>query len=238
MIKTPHIEADEGDFAKTVLMPGDPLRAKYIAEKYLVDYKLINNIRNMFGYTGYYKGKKITVMSSGMGIPSMGIYSYELYKFFKVENIIRIGSAGTSNADMNLLDVILSDKVYSETNFAYSYDDQNCHLIESSKNVNEIILKKAKELNIKINYGDTLCSECFDAYAPESKIMMRLPIKPLGVEMEAFALFYIAKKLNKNASCLLTVSDSIVKKEEISAMDRQKSFDDMIVLALESGILL
>ena len=239
MIETPHIKANKDDFAKTILMPGDPLRAKFIAETYLKDYKLITSIRGILGYTGLYKGKKITVMASGMGMPSMGIYCYELYKFFDVENIIRIGSAGTFNSDMNVLDVVLVDNSYTEGNFAYNFDDNKCNLINSNEDINNIIKDKAKELNIDLKFGNSFCGECFDAYIT-SKIVDRIPkeLNIIAVEMEAFALFYTAKRLNKKASCLLTISDSLVKKQEISSLERQQSLTKMIELALESGVSL
>lgn len=238
MIETPHIKANIEDFAKTVLMPGDPLRAKFIAETYLKDYKLINNVRGMLGYTGFYKDKKITVMASGMGMPSMGIYCYELYKFFNVENIIRIGSAGTFDENLNVLDVVLVDNSYTEGNFAYNYNNNKCNLIEASNQLNEIIEQKAKEVDIKIIKGNAVCGECFDAYVPESKFIERIPknLNIKAIEMEAFALFYTAKQLNKQASCLLTISDSLVKKQTISTEARQLSLTKMIELALESGI--
>ena len=240
MIETPHIKANKDDVAKTVLMPGDPLRAKFIAETYLDNYKLINSVRGILGYTGYYKNIKITVMASGMGMPSMGIYCYELYKFFDVENIIRIGSCGTFDPSINVLDVILVDKSYTEGNFSYNYNNSKCNLINSNENINNIIINKSKELKIDIKFGNSFCSECFDAYVPESKIISRIPdeLNIIAVEMEAFALFYTATQLNKKASCILTVSDSIVKKQEISSLERQESLTKMIVLALESGILL
>lgn len=238
MIETPHINANIEDFAKTVLMPGDPLRAKFIAETYLDNYKLINSVRGMLAYTGLYKGKKITVMASGMGMPSMGIYCYELYKFCNVENIIRIGSAGTFDINMNVLDVVLVDNSYTEGNFAYNYNNNKCNLIESSNKINNVIKEKAKELKIEIKVGNSVCGECFDAYIPESKFIERIPkeLNVKAIEMEAFALLYTAKQLNKQASCLLTISDSLVKKETISAEDRQLSLTKMIELALESGI--
>lgn len=238
MIETPHIKAKKEDIAKTVLMPGDPLRAKFIAETYLENYKLVNSVRGMLTYTGYYKDKKITIMGSGMGMPSMGIYCYELYKFFDVENIIRIGSAGTSNIKMNILDIVLVDNCYTEGNFANNYNNQKCYLSSSNSYINNVIENKARELKIEIKKGNTLCAECFDMYTVDNKIVDRVPIELdiIAAEMEAFALFYTANELNKKASCLLTIADSLVKKEQISSEDRQKSLTKMIELALESGI--
>ena len=173
-------------------MPGDPLRAKFIAQTYLKDYKLVNSVRNMLAYTGFYKGKKITVFSSGMGMASMGIYCYELYKFFDVKYIIRIGSCGSTDKDVKLLDTILSTSSYTETNFSYTYSSVNVNEVNSSEYLNNIIINKNK--NIK--RGKTVCSMVFDAYIDnQDEYNKRLPQDVLAVEMEAFALFYIAKLL-------------------------------------------
>lgn len=238
---TPHNEAKLGDIANVVLMPGDPLRAKYIADNFLENFTLINAVRNMFGYTGTYKGKKITVFASGMGMPSMGIYSYELYKFYGVETIIRIGSCGAYHEDLNLLDTILVDNTYTEGNYAYELNEEDCHLMQSSTQVNNVIENTAKELNIPYIKGNTLCSDCFDYYVKDvNSLIARFPkeLNIIGAEMEAFALFYNAKLLGKQASCLLSVVDSHYKNQEISATDRQTSLNSMIKLALESAIKL
>ena len=236
---TPHNEANFDDIAKIVLMPGDPLRAKYIADNFLEDAKLINTVRNMFGYTGFYKGKKITVFASGMGMPSMGIYCYELYKIYNVETIIRIGSCGAYSEDLNLLDVILVDNSYTEGNYAYELTEEECHLISSSSEINSVIESTAKSLQIPYIKGNTLCSDCFDYYVKDVDCLIaRFPkdLNIIGAEMEAFALFYTAKYLGKKASCLLSVVDSHYKHQEISAQDRQTSLNSMIKLALESAI--
>lgn len=240
MIETPHIKANKNDIANIVLMPGDPLRAKFIAETYLENYKLVNSVRGMLAYTGYYKDKKITVMGSGMGMPSMGIYCYELYNFFDVESIIRIGSAGTSNIKMNVLDIVLVDDCYTEGNFANNFNNQKCYLSSSNSYINNIIENKATELKIEIKKGNTLCAECFDMYTVDNQIVDRVPaeLDIIAAEMEAFALFYTANHLNKKASCLLTIADSIVKNEQISSEDREKSLIKMIELALESMVAL
>ena len=238
---TPHNEAKLGDIANVVLMPGDPLRAKYIADNFLENVTLINTVRNMCGYTGTYKGKKITVFASGMGMPSMGIYSYELYKFYGVETIIRIGSCGAYNEDLNLFDTILVDNTYTEGNYAYELNEEDCHLMQSSTRINNIIENTAKELNIPYIKGNTLCSDCFDYYVKDvNSLIARFPkeLNIIGAEMEAFALFYNAKLLGKQASCLLSVVDSHYKNQEISATDRQTSLNSMIKLALESAIKL
>mgnify|MGYP000175381155 FL=1 len=225
--------------AKTVLMPGDPLRAKYIAENFLENARLVNTVRNMLAYTGTYKGKEITVFSHGMGMASMGIYCYELYKFYDVENIIRIGSCGAYSEDLNIFDTILVDKSYTEGNFAYEWNEKDCHLIESSEFLNEIIESTAKEINIPYIKGNTLCSDCFDGYLESiPNLIKRFPkeLNIIGAEMEAFALFYMAHYLGRQASCLLTVVDSHYKKQEISSEEREKSLNNMITLALESAI--
>ena len=230
---TPHNEAQLGSIAKTVLMPGDPLRAKYIAEKYLTDIKLVNKVRNMYAYTGKYKDKQLTVMASGMGMPSIGIYSYELYKFYNVENIIRIGSSGSYTKDINLFDLVLVSDTYSLSSYAkvQGYDSDN---IKSSEVLNNKIIETANRLNQKINLGRVHCTDVFyddvdikDLY--ENK-------KCLCTEMESFALFYNAYKLNKNAACILTISDSLVTNEKATPDERQNAFDEMIILALETAI--
>lgn len=234
-----HCNAKKEDIAKTVLMPGDPLRAKYIAENFLENARLVNTVRNMLAYTGTYKGKEITVFSHGMGMASMGIYCYELYKFYDVENIIRIGSCGAYSEDLNIFDTILVDKSYTEGNFAYEWNEKDCHLIESSEFLNEIIESTAKEINIPYIKGNTLCSDCFDGYLESiPNLIKRFPkeLNIIGAEMEAFALFYMAHYLGRQASCLLTVVDSHYKKQEISSEEREKSLNTMITLALESAI--
>ena len=235
---TPHNEAKKEDIAKIVLMPGDPLRAKYIAETFLKDVKLVNSVRNMFGYTGTYKGKEITVFASGMGMPSMGIYSYELYKFYGVDTIIRIGSCGAYTEELNLLDTILVDNSYTEGNYAFELTGEEKHIDFSNVEVNSIIENTAKELNIPYIKGNTLCTDCFDYYVKDvNELIKRFPsdLNIIGAEMEAFALFYNAHYLEKKASCLLSVVDSHYKHEEISAEERQTSLNSMIKLALESA---
>lgn len=234
---TPHISSKKEDIAKTVLCPGDPLRAKYIAENFLENPRLVNSVRNILAYTGTYKGKEITVFASGMGMPSMGIYCYELYKFYDVETIIRIGSCGAYNETLNLMDTVLVKQSYTEGNFAKALNNKDCHLIEADANLNDKIKQTAQKLNINCIEGNALCSECFDYYIEDINVLLnRLPadLKISACEMEAFALFYTAKYLNKKAACLLTVVDSHYKKQEISAEAREKSLNDMIVLALET----
>ena len=236
-----HNEAKPGEIAKTVVMPGDPLRAKYIAENFLEDYKLVNTVRNMYAYTGKYKGKEITVMAHGMGMPSVGIYAMELYKFYGVENIIRIGTCGAYSEDLHLLDVILVDKSYTEGNFAYSLTGNECHLIESSQDLTNKIEETARETNINYVKGNIACTESFDPYLDDKlNVYKRVPkeLNILGAEMESFALFFIAKMYNKKASCILTVVDSLTNEENVSSEDRQKSLNNMITLALETSLKL
>lgn len=240
-MSTPHNEANLGDIAKTVIMPGDPLRAKYIAENFLDNYKLVNSVRGMYAFTGNYKGKEITVMASGMGMPSMGIYSYELYKFYGVENIIRIGSCGAYRPDLKLFDIVLSENVFSEGNFALTLNNENCHIVSSNKDLNDVIKSTANQTNINILSGNTVCTDCFDVYMTDvNQFLARIPenFNPAAAEMEAFALFYVAKVLNKKAACLMSVVDSKYIKEIATPEERQTGLNNMIKLALESAILL
>ena len=235
---TAHIESKLEDIAPIVLMPGDPLRAKYIAEKFLEDAKLVNSVRNMFGYTGTYKGKRVTVFASGMGIPSIGIYSYELYNFYNVEKIIRIGTCGTFSENIKLLDVILSTGAYCKSHFDELLDGIDIDFIQSSDEINRSIMNTAKVKGINLNVGKTITSDVFDLYCDsKAKFRDNFPdMNFLGIEMEAFGLFYIAKKLEKEASCLMTVVDSLYDKRSLSSEEREKSLDEMIILALESII--
>lgn len=240
---TPHNEANLGDIAKTVIMPGDPLRAKYIAENFLDNAKLVNQVRNMYAYTGTYKGKEVTIMASGMGMPSMGIYSYELYKFYNVENIIRIGSCGAYDPDLKLFDIVLSKSSFSEGNLALTFNNEDCHIAESNEELNKKIIDTAKETNISLVQGNTTCMDFFDLYATDiQKFFARVPkdFNPICAEMEAFALFYVAKVLNKKASCLMSVVD-IVNNDgnalsSITAKERQNGLNKMIKLALDSSL--
>ena len=236
---TPHNEAKKEDIAKKVIMPGDPLRAKYIAEKYLDDYKLVNEVRGMYAYTGFYKGERVTVMASGMGMPSMGIYSYELYKIYDVDEIIRIGSCGANLKEEKLFDIILSTEVYSESNFAYTLNNDDCHLVKADESLNSKILRTASEKGIELFTGTTACTDCFDFYMTDVKqFFSRIPkgIKPISSEMEAFALFYTAKLLGKKAACLMSVVDSKFIEEVATSEQREKGLNKMIELALDSII--
>lgn len=238
-MSTPHNEAKLGEIAKTVIMPGDPLRAKYIAENFLDDYKLVNSVRGINTYTGTYKGKEITVMASGMGMPSMGIYSYELYKFYDVENIIRIGSCGSYKPELKLFDIILAQNTFSESSFALTLNNDDCHIVSSSNILNNTIIETAKENNIDVFVGNTVCTDCFDVYMTDvDKFLARVPenFNPISAEMEAFALFYVAKLLNKKSACLMSVVDSKYIKDIATPEERQTGLNNMIKLALDSSL--
>ena len=238
-MSTPHNEANVGDIAKTVIMPGDPLRAKYIAENFMDNYKLVNSVRGMYAYTGTYKGKEITIMAHGMGMPSVGIYTYELFKFYDVENIIRIGSCGGYKPELKLFDIILTENVFSESNYALTLNNDNCHITSSSNELNSIIEKVAKESDIKLVTGNTVCTDCFDVYMTDvNQFLARIPsdFNPVAAEMEAFALFYNAQLLNKKASCLMSVVDSKYIKDIATPEERQTGLNNMIKLALDSAI--
>ena len=236
-----HINAKQGEIAKTVLMPGDPLRAKLAAETFLSEYKEVTNVRGILGYTGKYKGKDITIMASGMGIPSMGIYSYELYKFYGVENIIRIGSMGATEKELKLRDIVLVSSSYSESNFSLNLTGEKNNLSYPDKNINDIILETAKDIEINVKESEIATTECFDIYTKNPKLYFeRIPedIKVLGCEMESFALFETAKFLNRKAACLLTVVDVNYSDERLTSEQREKDLETMIKLALESAIKL
>ncbi len=229
---TPHIEALDGDIAEVVIMPGDPKRAKYIADNYLTDAKCINEVRGMLGFTGFYKGKRVTVMASGMGMPSMGIYSYELYKFYNVKKIIRVGSCGSYDEKLDIYSLILASEAYSDTAFAKIQNGDVSDVMKPSMKLNEEIIAKAKEMNFDLTVGRIYSSDVF--YSDTSYLDRKKQSQALAVEMESFALFHIAKVLNREAACLLTVSDSFVSKKETTSQERETSFDKMIELALEA----
>lgn len=231
-MNTAHINAPEGAIAKTVLMPGDPLRAKYIADTFLKDVVQINAVRNMFGYTGTYNGRKITVMGSGMGMPSIGIYSYELFKFFGVEQIIRIGSCGAYSPELNLYDTILADSAYSESSYALVQGGEEKHVLPASAELNQKLTDIAKDINIELHKGIIHSSDVFYRESFDWKAFYEKE-KCVAVEMESFALFHNANVLGKKAACLLTVSDSFVTQEQTTAAERQTAFTNMMKIALE-----
>lgn len=236
-MSTVHIEAKKDDIAKTVLMPGDPKRAEYIAKNYLKKAKIVNLVRGITAYTGYYKDKLITVFPSGMGNPSIGIYSYELFKFYDVDNIIRIGSCGAYSEGLKLRDLILVNNSISESTYALVQSKYKYNKIPSSTTLNSIIEKTAIENKVNVIRGDVYCSDVF--YEEENNyIDKRNKYGVLGVEMETFALFNNASVLKKRASCLLTVSDSFCYTEKLTSEQREKSLEQMITLALDSCLKL
>lgn len=234
---TPHIEAEKGQIAKTVIASGDPLRAKFIAEKYLKDAKLVNKIRGMFIYTGFYNGIEISVMGHGMGMASAGIYFFELFKFYDVDRIIRIGTCGTSNTNINLLDTILVSETYTESNYAFMFSKEHVNLERPSKILNEKLLTTAKDKNIKLIEGTVMTCDVFDPYVDWQAINNRIPkdLNVIATEMESFALFHIARILNKESACILTVVDSKCRSDLISSEDREKSLTNMIEIALNTN---
>jgi len=234
-MKTPHIELDDLSLiAKTVLMPGDPLRAKWIAETFLDKVVCINTVRNMLGYTGYYNKKKVTVMGSGMGMPSIGIYSYELYTNYGVENIIRIGSAGSYVDNLNLYDVVLVDYAYSESTYAKVMGVTGSKKIRANVSLNNKIEKACTKLDKQITRGTIHSSDNFYYAKPNDFNVLVEKQGCLCVEMESFALFANAKALGKKAACLLTISDSLVKGTATTSEERQTAFKDMVLLALNA----
>lgn len=237
MIPTAHIELDDAaKIAKTVIMPGDPLRAKYIADTFLTDVTQFNGVRGMLGYTGNYKGKKISVMGSGMGMPSIGIYSYELFDFYDVDNIIRVGSAGAYTDELNLYDVVLATEAYSESTFAEIVLGEKINKLASTKSVNEKLLASAKELNIDVVEGTIHSSDVFYRKNYDDYKQIYKDHNAICVEMESFALFANAKATGKNAACVITISDNLVTHEATSSDERQTAFTKMMELALNADL--
>lgn len=226
---TPHIEAKKEDIASIVIMSGDPKRTKYIAENYLTNYKLVSSVRSNYIYTGYYKNKKITLATSGMGMPSMGIYSYELFHFYDVDTIIRLGSCGATDEKISLGSVILPTGAYTNSNFSSQFDSKVVNYCLSSSSINDKIIKCSNEHNIDLIHCDVKTSDLFYHLKDEED-----NYSYSAVEMECFALFYIAKCLKKEASAVLTVSDNIKTLEEMSSKQRQTTFNEAITLVLES----
>ncbi len=233
MIPTPHIEATQkSQIAKTVLMPGDPLRAEYIANNYLTDVVQFNKVRGMKGFTGKYNEHEISVMGSGMGMPSIGIYSYELFEFYDVENIVRIGSCGAYSESLYLYDVIIADEVWSESTYAKTQSGYDKDVICASVDIVEKLNQIAEQINIPIKRGRIHSSDVFYRQDFNEFQKIRDSHNCIAVEMEAFALFATAKLLNKKAACLLTVSDSLVSGGSTTSEQRQKSFTRMMEIAL------
>ncbi|WP_286267701.1 purine-nucleoside phosphorylase [Thalassotalea atypica] len=232
---TPHIEAAAGDFAETVLMPGDPLRAKFIAENFLEDAKCVTRVRNMYGYTGTYKGKRISVMGSGMGVPSISIYATELYKEYGVENIIRIGSCGAVRDDIKVRDIIVGMAASTDSNVNRSrfnnFDFAACADFSLLKSV----VDTAEKMELKVNVGNIFTADLF--YTPQPEMFSLMESRGiLAVEMEAAGLYGVAAELGKKALTVLTVSDHIKTGEQTTADERENTFKEMMELTLESII--
>lgn len=233
---TPHNSGNREDIAGTVIMPGDPLRAKFIAESYLTSPVMFTSVRNMYGFTGKYKGKMISVMGSGMGMPSMGIYSYELFHMYDVDNIIRVGSAGSYCESLKVFDTMLVTQAFSESSYAYVQNGYDRHTNFPSETLNGKLREMAEMLGKKLVEGKVHSSDVFYREGKEDYYKELYEKEGcLAVEMESFALFHNAAACGKNAACLLTISDSFVSDEITTAGQREKSFTDMIEIALETA---
>ncbi|MBO4983127.1 MAG: purine-nucleoside phosphorylase [Clostridia bacterium] len=232
---TPHISAQRGDFAKTVLMPGDPLRAKFIAENFLENPRLVNNVRGIQGYTGTYKGVPVSVMASGMGMPSIGIYSYELFSAYDVENIIRVGSAGAMQSSIKIRDIVIGMGACTNSNYAIQYGLSGTFAPIASYKILEACVNTAKEMGVSYHVGNLLSSDTF--YSDDnSSDWGKMGV--MAVEMESAALYMNASRLGKNALAICTISDHLITKEETTSDERQSSFTEMMILALETAIKL
>ena len=231
---TVHIESKKEDIAPRVLMPGDPNRAHYIASKYLKDAKLVNRVRGELAYTGTYKDVPVTIFSSGMGIGSMGIYSYELFNDYDVEKIIRIGTAGSYKEDLKVYDIVVADSAYSNTCYDEEAGIENIDTINSSFELNSTIIDTAALKNIKVTTGRLHTSLAF--YTESKDYTKYTDLGCVAVEMEAYALLFNAKKFKKQATAIVTISDNLITHEEINSEERERKLDDMIMLALESII--
>lgn len=234
-----HIKTDSrSDIAELVIMPGDPLRAKYIAENFLENAKLVTSVRNMFGFTGTYKGHKVTVMGSGMGMPSMGIYSFELFHFYNVKRIIRIGTCGVVSKEAKVGELILANDAYSDSNFAYAFDGYTKNVVEGSERLNKLIKETSRELNYKLHTGTIMTTDVFGPYVDVDKILDRVPsyINLIAEEMEGFALLHVANYFKREAAVIITAVDSKYTNEVMSIEDRERSLDSMINLSLNSII--
>ena len=228
---TPHIAAEKGDFAKTVLMPGDPLRAAYIAQNYLENAVLVNNVRGIQGYTGEYKGKRVSVMASGMGQPSIGIYSYELFNFFDVENIIRVGTCGSYSSELHTRDIIIAMGACTNGNYAAQYHLPGTFSPIADFNLVRRAVEECEKLGVNYRVGNIFSSDTF--YEDDNSGMTWAKMGVLGVEMESAALYCNAARAGKKALCICTVSDSFVYPDEITTPEeRQNSFTKMMEIAL------
>lgn len=232
-LPTPHIEAPLGEIEKTVIMPGDPLRAKFIADNFLENVKCFNTVRNILGFTGTYNGKAVSVMASGMGMPSMGIYSYELFNFYNVENIIRIGTAGALHDDIKLMDLVLAAGACTDSSYAQQFGLNGSFASIASFSLLQKAFQIASENKLNVKVGNVLSTDVF--YHDNQQAMLSWKkMGVLAVEMEAAALYMNAARSHKNALCLLTISDLILKdNESLTAKERQESLVQMIKLSLE-----
>ncbi len=237
-VPTPHIEANYNDIAPLVLMPGDPLRAKKIAEDLLTDAKLVNDVRNVYAYTGYYKNKRVTVMAAGMGMPSAGIYYHELFKFYDVEKIIRIGTCGGTVKEEKLLDLVIADKSFTTSNFGLTYTGKESHMAYPSKILTDNLISSAKEKNINYNLGGVFTMDFFGPYIDTKPMYDLIPkdFNLMAEEMECFGLLLIANTLGKEAACILTVVDSPFYDTIVTSEEREQGMDNMIKVALEAII--
>ncbi|MBQ3153606.1 MAG: purine-nucleoside phosphorylase [Clostridia bacterium] len=233
---TAHINGTPADFASTVLMPGDPLRAKMIAEKYLTDATLVNNIRGIGGYTGFYKGKRVSVMASGMGMPSMGIYSYELFNFFGVDHIIRVGTAGALDKEIKVRDVVVGMGCSTDSNYAASFALPGTYAPLCSYKMLNACAESAKEMGIAPRVGNLLSTDVF--YSGDEVNERWASMGVMAVEMEGAALYMNAARAGKHALVICTVSNHLLTGDEISVQERQNSLDKMITLALETALKL
>ena len=230
-IPTPHINAPEGAFAETVLMPGDPLRSRYIAENFLENAELVNNVRGVQGYTGTWKGKRVSVMASGMGMPSIGIYSYELFNFYDVKNIIRIGSAGALSEKLHLMDIVAAMSVYTDSNYGDQFGIRGHMAPCCSYELLSRAVEAGKKLGREVVCGPVYSSDVFYDESKNSVALRKLGV--LAVEMEASALYLNAARAGKNALCICTISDSVVTGESLPAEQRQIGFREMMEIALD-----
>ena len=231
-VPTPHIEAKKGDFAKTVLMPGDPLRAKFIAETYLEDYKCVNQVRGMLGFTGTYKGKKVSVMASGMGMPSSGIYSYELFNGYDVENIIRVGTAGAIHEDLKIRDIVIAMGACTDSNYVGQFEIPGKYApIASYELLNKAVEEAKSREGVRYKVGNVYSHDVF--YDPSGSAMQFAKMGVLAVEMEAAALYMNAAWAGKNALAICTISDHILTGEATTSAERQTAFNTMMEIALE-----
>ncbi|MBQ9834078.1 MAG: purine-nucleoside phosphorylase [Bacilli bacterium] len=236
--KTAHIKTPKKDISPLVLMPGDPLRAKFAAENFLDNYRLVNDVRNNYAYTGYYKGVMVTIMGSGMGMPCAGIYYHELFDFYDVQKIIRIGTCGATTEDQKLMDVVIANKSYTNSNFAETYCGRIQNIAYSSKNLTENLISASKENNINSHVGGSFTMDFFGPYINMNKLRSQIPdgFDTKAEEMECFGLFLIASELKKDAGCILTIVDSPFDKNIVSSDERETGLKNMIKIALDAII--